>query len=148
MLELFILGGLIISTVYFVLSPFIHRSVRQDIDFSANPHRKLLHQQSTLNSMFEELQFDHLTGKIDHEDLEVLAEEYRNQQRDLDNHIKNLGGVSRSDLVEQLEAEISHYQTKSSQSKELICPECGYQRKVHDKFCSNCGIKVNRSSPR
>lgn len=144
MLELFILLGLIISTVYFVLLPYTHERSHQDFNLSAStPQGKLMYQQANLQSMMEDLEFDFLTGKLDRADHEALTEEHRNQQRDLDNQMKNLGGVSRIELVQQLEAEISLYQANSLKSAPQVCPRCGYDRKANDKFCSNCGIKLN-----
>jgi len=73
----------------------------------------VLHQHQQIQSTLDDLQLDYETGKLSQAEFEELASEVDDQKKEA-----------------------------KPEAVEPVCPGCGNDVSVEDKFCSNCGRKL------
>ena len=135
---------LLIGTCVYVAAPLLQKQEgvmalqsEQQIKVS-----ELLHQHDMLQKTIQDLEFDHETDKLSDADFQELLAEHRKAQADVDARLKNLSGISASELVDRLEAEIEQEKLRLQPEAVSRCPNCHNVVSEEDKFCSNCGAKI------
>ncbi len=125
--------------------------------------RKLNLEKESIFAAIKEIDFDYDLGKLSKDDYDELQKKYKLQAASI---LKEIDKVSikadESDLVDALEKEISLMRGKKLTDEEeiekeilaarksglvvetgFICKYCGKGSGVDDKFCSNCGVRLN-----
>ena len=103
---------------------------------------ELLHQQQMSADTIEDLEFDFQTGKLSDEDFESLVADQKKIQTGADARLKDISGISTSELNEKLEKEIEQAKMKMAPDSVPTCPSCKKAIKQGDKFCSECGATL------
>ena len=114
-------------------APLVQQSQR-DLNIS-----ELWHQHEMRQNTIDDLEFDHKTGKLSDADFQELVQEHRNAQAEVDRQLKDLSGISTTELRDHLEAEIAQEKAKLQADHQRWCPTCNHGVDPEDKFCSNCG---------
>ena len=104
---------------------------------------ELLYRQNMLSQTMDDLEFDYQMGKLSPEDYESLVADQQKNHKDVNARLKDISGISGSELIERLEKEISQAKLKVAPATALLCPSCKRPIQKEDKFCSACGAKIN-----
>ena len=136
--------AVIIGACAYVAMPLLSKKVITHSASSEADSRvgELLHQQVMAASTIEDLEFDLQTGKLSKEDYESLVADQRKIQKEADARLKDISGVSSTELTEKLERDIAAERQKITPSSTPICPGCKKPINASDKFCSECGAKL------
>lgn len=166
---------LAIGVAVFVALPFFRNrleeaSPQEESDTSNNPSeekfRRLNIEKESLYKALKEIDFDYELGKLSKEDYEELQKKYKLEAAsilkeiddiriraisiDLDEEAeKEIRILSETILTDDEEIEKEILKARKSRSKDntkLICSGCGKEFESDDRFCSNCGNKLNEDT--
>jgi hypothetical protein len=134
----------VIGACAYVAMPLFSKNVQTHSAGSEVDSRvgELLNQQLMATSTIDDLEFDLQTGKLSQEDYESLVADQRKIQKDADARLKDISGVSSTELIEKLELDIAEERKKLAPNSTPTCPACNKPIKTDDKFCSECGAKL------
>jgi len=135
---------IIIGACTFVAAPLFKKQEEIAVRGGSIDSRvsELLNQQAMAASTIEDLEFDLQTGKLSQEDYESLVADQQKIQKEADARLKDISGVSSAELVEKLEKEITAEKEKLTSDSTPKCPSCKKEIKAGDRFCSECGAKL------
>lgn len=133
--------AMILGASAYVVAPLLQK---RDVPLARQSERELkiselLHQHEMQQNTIDDLEFDHKTGKLSDADFRDLVQEHRNAQAEVDRQLKDLSGVSTTEVRDRLEAEIAQEKAKLQPDFQQRCPTCNHAVDPEDKFCSNCG---------
>lgn len=163
---------LAIGVAIFIALPFFRKKVeeassQEESGAIRNPIeeklRKLNFEKESLYAALKEIDFDYDLGKLSKEDYEELQKKYKLQAapilKEIDDVRIKTGIINLEEEVEkeirlnrkakltdgeEIEREILKARKSNGKDKtNLICSNCGKEAVSDDKFCSNCGNKLN-----
>jgi len=138
-----------ITACAFVLAPLLRRAT--DVrERSASAHQRELsdlHWQSNrIRNTLQDLELDFQTGKLSQDDYDELAKDQKQRLNQVTQRSKALIGVDSERIKAELEKQIAARRSaKDHKVAGLVCPQCGHALQEEDKFCANCGTKINKS---
>jgi len=90
-----------------------------------------------------ELDFDHRTHKINDDDYKRLREEYVQRGAAVLRALTTLNEKDTDTDIEKRVAALRKVADVDASAVTSTCPFCGHALHQHDKFCPQCGQKVN-----
>ena len=130
MLEIIIILITVTSIFYILLPLFLKGSVKIIEVFS--DISELSEKKEILEKNLSDLSFDYQMGKLDDDDYNSMRSDYSNEINKIIHGIKNIKQTAHSGA-----------KTKMS-NKDVIkeCPKCGWKNSAKNKYCANCGVKL------
>ena len=108
-------------------------------------HAVLLEHRDSFYSAIKELDFDHRMGKVEDEDYQRMREDYTQRAATVLKELDRSDGRSR--IAGEIEREVDAVRKKSqpkAQAGGVFCTSCGARIKDKDRFCAQCGSKIER----
>ncbi len=142
-----IIMGMIVGIGYWIVSPLL-RPVQPDVFLDSGVNdalQQLEAQKEVAISTLKELEFDFNLGKISKEDYEDLNEQYTRDAVDYIKEIDDLKKNPEKKLNEDLESELEQEVLSLRKKPGSFCTQCGDPISPDDKFCSNCGEKLDNT---
>lgn len=130
---IFVLLSLLVS--FFVVLPILQaRSARHGRDAGKGNHRAtdLEERKETIYAAIKDIEFDHEMGKLSDEDFHELRQQYKQEAIAL---LKEMDSIEKRPGARRGKSD-GH--VKAAQ----FCWQCGSQLASSDKFCPECGQKV------
>lgn len=147
------------ATFIFVAYPLLRRRPRAAPSAADDSLQELYSKRDTTYSMLKELEFDHNSGILSHEDYADLESRYK------ESAISILKGIdsqrtSATDMEAEIERQIQQLRTNGTaevdidaeierqvgelrQERGPYCSQCGARSRPGNRFCSHCGVKLN-----
>lgn len=122
---------------FFVAIPMLQRSPRFGLGKIGSNHsaNDLVERKESIYSAIKEIEFDYQMGKLSDEDFKALRQQYKDEAVNL---------LKKIDQVQRRPGKSSG-QTKRATKKQTspnYCWVCGTAVTQNDKFCANCGTKI------
>ncbi len=132
----FVLLTAVIST--YVIMPLIQaRSRKVDLGRESSNHRAidLIERKESIYSAIKEIEFDHEMGKISEDDFKELRQQYKQEAVDL---------LKKIDTFQKRKTRPTKQKGKKKSGIQAMnyCWMCGTAISNDDKFCLNCGNKL------
>ncbi len=136
---------LLFATCAYVLYPLFKRqkAILGAVDTQNLQVLELSHQKNLIADTLSDLEFDLQTGKLSHEDYNMLAEEHQSMQREIERKLQAVSAGGRQEIKLSLEAEIAAEVQRLRGKAPASCPQCGHRVGANDKFCASCGAKLS-----
>ena len=91
----------------------------------------------------QDLDFEYKCGKLSEEDYQKVRGEMNLEAAQVLHEIDRI--ESSKDLDALIRQEISVRKNKAGkQSNQAACPSCGFKNPAINKFCAECGVRLNR----
>lgn len=120
----------------FVVYPIVQTRGRWQTDSSNHTDTELLDHKETIYAAIKDIEFDYQMGKLSEADFQELRQQYK------DDAIKLLKKIDKR----QKRAVRANIRAKKSKEKSPnsghFCWLCGMALVASDKFCANCGNKI------
>jgi rRNA maturation endonuclease Nob1 len=133
----FILLTLLVS--YFVVSPIVKAKLQPaNLAAKDSNHRAddLIARKETIYAAIKDIEFDYQMGKLSEADFQELRQRYKEQ------------AVSLLKEIDKIESKVmkgasSRKAPKNASTDAKFCWMCGTAITQQDKFCANCGTKLD-----
>jgi len=160
MVSILIVVLLLIAVVFYVGYPLIfRREGSSPTEDSASPDqhplRELLHKKEITYLALKDLEFDYKMGKLSEGDYHQLREQLKRDAIVILQQIDEMEVGQRGESLEdQIEREILAFRKKKKAGLQthpeeatpgVQCPHCHKRLSARDKFCSECGTRVQFS---
>ncbi len=144
--------GLLIGVAAFVARPLFERSssASQERIDTAPTRNELAAQRDAIYALIRELDADHLTGKVNDEDYQMMRQRYVTEGVSI---LKELDSLPQKDSQADLEAEIEarvmalrktgiRHTQDDQPSSVHFCTQCGQPVDPENRFCAQCGAQL------
>jgi hypothetical protein len=103
----------------------------------------LLRKKEVTLSNIQDLDFEYKCGKLSEEDYKKVRAEMTAEAATILRHIEDI--EASQDLDALIRREVSARRArKSPPAAGAVCPACGSQNPLTNKFCAECGVKLTR----
>lgn len=152
MLSIFVVILLAVAVVLYVGYPLVFK--RENPNFVNNPAspdryhlRELLGKKEKAYLAIKEVEFDYKMGKLSEGDYQQLRDQLK---RDATVILQQIDKIEihqyGESLEDQIEREILAFRKKKKEAtSEIKCPSCHKLLNPHNKFCSECGTRIQLS---
>lgn len=120
-----------VAVILYILFPLFFKKRLYTTEVSSNIS-ELSEKKEILKKNLSDLSFDYQMGKLDDDDYNSIRSDYSNEINKIIHEIKNIEQTAHS------------FRKAKMTNKDVIgeCPKCGWKKLAENKYCANCGFKL------